>query len=119
MGVVPGIELCEHTRVTLADPHKISNMALVIKVTATLCLFLALTSGRPDRRNKLRGSKANPSVVDLSTLSLDARDSLDAVWESHFDRAESTNTIEEGSGSEEADENEDDEESLLRRFEDD
>merc|ERR1711962_108895 len=78
MGSVgPRTELCEQGRDTLAVQ---CTMRAVIKVLAILVPWLALTSSRP-------------SVVDLSTLSLDAREDLNGVWRKHFDAAEETNSI--------------------------
>merc|ERR1711962_1103425 len=80
MGSVgPRTELCEQGRDTLAVQ---CTMRAVIKVLAILVAWLALTSSRP-------------SVVDLSTLSLDAREDLNGVWRKHFDAAEETNSIDD------------------------
>merc|ERR1711962_800815 len=80
MGSVgPRTELCEQGRDTLAVQ---CTMRAVIKVLAILVPWLALTSSRP-------------SVVDLSTLSLDAREDLNGVWRKHFDAAEETNSIDD------------------------
>merc|ERR1712212_730169 len=56
------------------------NMALLIKIFPLLFALTALTTGRPSSYR----AKPSQSVVDLDSLSGDAKNRLDSVWDKQF-----------------------------------